>query len=133
MPRRLPWRASPGPDDLEGNAGSSPGQFHGVDEPPSFVFSSGSFRLTFENIVEPNLGSRNAIDPLPDIFFPAKHNRTDLIFVVWRYLRDDIGGIQFHHAVDQRLNPFFLAVRRQVPLIEGIQPLDPLLGLLLLR
>src|SRR2546430_10082159 len=46
--------------------------------PPSLVFSSRPLCLTFQDIVQPDLGSRNAIDPLPDILRPAKHNRSDL-------------------------------------------------------
>src|SRR6267378_1792958 len=65
----------PDADDLKRNSSSSPGQFRGVNQSPSFIFSGGSLRLTFEDIVQPDLGSRNALDPLPDILLPAKHNR----------------------------------------------------------
>src|SRR5439155_25086734 len=100
----------PDPDDLECNAGPSPRQFRGVDQPPSFVVPRRSIRLTLDDVVQPNLGSRNPVHPFADILAPTKHDRSDLIFIVWRYLREHIRSVQFHHAVDKLLNALFLSI-----------------------
>src|SRR5881296_50867 len=36
------------------------------------------------NIEKPDLRSRNFLDPFPEIHGPAKHDRPNLIFVMWR-------------------------------------------------
>src|SRR5206468_10799388 len=100
----------PDTDDLECDRISAPRQFCGVDETPSFVISGRPFGLTLDDVVQAHLGSRDTFDPLPDVFFSTQHYWPNLLFIMWRNFGEHVGGIQLHHAVDELVNPLFIAV-----------------------
>ena len=56
--------------------------------------------------------SRKLIDPFPDLSIANKHHRATLFFIVWRYLRNHVGSEEFHHVIDDLINPFFLSIHR---------------------
>src|SRR3954452_6787142 len=72
------------------NALPSPWQLCGVHQAPALEIAGRTIRLTSHVIEQPNLRSRDRIDPLTDIVFAAKHNRSELIFVVRRYLGEHV-------------------------------------------